>query len=560
MRNLLLILLTSIAIPAGAAAPGDPAWYIVMHRASDGSLTEVSRQLVTLSASAAPMKSSAMSRGELRDGEVRATLRDARGEEIHSEIVRIGSQVRGEFHGTDGGEIDAVIAEPDSGAGFFVLRIPAIEGLLRLEMPDAPTQILSLPAAGNSASSVGTSAKLSSFGATGPPSNRVDILIVGDGYTLDEESKFDRDADWLAERFFDPSPYADYRPFVNVRKLFVPSPESGADQPPYKAGCNNVECCSDPSAPRGTSGRFVETAFGARFCTSQIWRLLTVDLGKVYTAAAAGPEWDEILVMVNDETYGGSGGSVAVLSTHDMAVEIAIHEYGHTFTGLADEYSSPYPGFPACSDKLEPNCEPNVTDEFVPSLIKWRDWIAPTTPIPTEDAAEWKDSVGLFAGARYRDAGMYRPHSNCGMRSLAQPFCAICREAYLQVLYGGGRWMRQPGIRLIEPGTVDPQWSSKSLEPGTSVTFSAEILQTADGTVSGQWLVNGESAGEGNTLTWAATAPGRYVIELIVSDDTPYLRPSLAELARSRRQWTVSIGDGVPRRRGVRPRGISGAE
>ena len=82
----------------------------------------------------------------------------------------------------------------------------------------------------------------------------------------------------------------------------------------------------------------------------------------VFAAAAAVPDWDHILVMVNDETYGGAGGVVSVVSTHSLAADIARHEFGHAFTDLADEYDTPFPAFPSCSDLSGPACEANVTD------------------------------------------------------------------------------------------------------------------------------------------------------------------------------------------------------
>lgn len=79
-------------------------------------------------------------------------------------------------------------------------------------------------------------------------------------------------------------------------------------------------------------------------------RLVVVDDAAVLAAAAAVPNWDRILVLVNDITYGGSGGPLLGSSVHPQAPDIIRHEYGHSFTGLADEYDTPFPGFPACSD------------------------------------------------------------------------------------------------------------------------------------------------------------------------------------------------------------------
>ena len=142
-----------------------------------------------------------------------------------------------------------------------------------------------------------------------------------------------------------------------------------------------------------------------------MYRLLVVNTSKVLAAAAAMPDWDEIMVIVNDPTYGGSGGSLAVISTNGAAVQVAQHEYGHTFSRLADEYTTPFPGYPACSDMSGPACEPNVTDQTSRALIKWFPWIDAGTPIPTPNQTAYRRVVGLFQGARYLGTGMYRPKS-----------------------------------------------------------------------------------------------------------------------------------------------------
>ena len=150
--------------------------------------------------------------------------------------------------------------------------------------------------------------------------------------------------------FFSITPYSTYRNFVNTATLFTTSTQSGADHPPFSASCASTpfpSCCADPTAQTDTrAGTFVTTAFDATFCSSNIHRLLVVDNAKVLAAAAASPDWTQIFVIVNDTTYGGSGGTlIATLSTNPTALSIAQHEYGHSFTELTDEYSDVLPGF-----------------------------------------------------------------------------------------------------------------------------------------------------------------------------------------------------------------------
>ena len=166
----------------------------------------------------------------------------------------------------------------------------------------------------------------------------------------------------IANNFLSISPYNEFRHLINVQWLFAPSNESGADKP---------TCAETP----GSTVIVVDTVFDGTFCTSGIRRLVTINQSKVLTAAANVPDWDKILVLVNDNEYGGSGGNISVASTNASSVGIMQHEFGHSFTKLADEYDSAYPGYPDCSDlTVTPNCEANVTNQTAASL-KWRAWL-----------------------------------------------------------------------------------------------------------------------------------------------------------------------------------------
>lgn len=359
-----------------------------------------------------------------------------------------------------------------------------------------------------------------------PPANRFDLLILGDGYTAAEQEDFEADVEQVTEQFFSAAPYDAYRSFAGISSLFVASAQSGADHPVCADGAG------DPKA-----GTFVETAFDATFCTSGLHRLLTVNLGKVLLAAAAVPDWDQILVLVNDTAYGGAGGSVMVASMNPAAVPVAQHEFGHTFTRLADEYSSPYPGYPICSDVIGPVCEANVTDQMVRSAIKWSPWIDAATPIPTPPGTA---GVGLFQGARYLATGMFRPASDCAMRTLGAAFCPICSESFVLALYSGGWGTPAGGIDLID--AVDPPSGAVIAPRSVPLTFSAELLRPGAAMPVVQWLVDGAViAGEsGSSFTFVPTAS--HTVELRVSDPTPLVHPgnARADALESSRTWSIT--------------------
>ena len=385
-------------------------------------------------------------------------------------------------------------------------------------------------------------ADLVPLGTSGDPRNRLDLLLLGDGYTAAQQDKFLADAQKLMQNFFSISPYREYAGFVNIVALFTPSAQSGADHPQ----------CSDP-ASNGDPKRdtLVDTAFDATYCGNGVFRGVTINAGKVYAAAAAYPEWDRIGVIVNDDTYGGSGGPVWVVSTNARANEIAQHEFGHSFSGLTDEYTSPWSRATFCSDVAGVRgCEPNATDQTSRDKLKWAPWVEATTPIPTP--ASLSDKLGLFQGARYQTAGFYRPRFSCLMNlfradGLPVPFCEICREAFVLRLYEGWTSFTPQKIRLIEHAAPSTPLSAGV---GTPITFSTAPLQTANDTIRRQWSVNGtvvEAAGEAFTFTPAAA--GTYEIQLVVTDVTPFVRGKVLSASQT---WQVTAGPQQPKRRAVR--------
>lgn len=379
--------------------------------------------------------------------------------------------------------------------------------------------------------------------------NRLDVLLLGDGYTAAEAATFAQHAETLRSAMFAVTPYKEYASFVNWQPGFVASAQSGADHPPYQAGCTTSACCADTAAqndPR--AGTFVSTALDARFCVSQIHRTLYATQSKVLAAAAGFPDWDKILVTVNDPVYGGAGGSFAVLSAHAQAPRIVIHEFGHSFTGLADEYTTPYPGFPPCTDTAGSlDCEPNVTNQTNASLVKWRDWFTNGIAIPTPAGT---GGTGLFQGARYLTSGMYRPTDTlCLMRALGTNFCTVCRQEYVLALYRGGFGSPDNGIDLIEPHSEQPSASTPvPYARGTQRTFTASLLRPSVGDLRIEWLLDGTviPGADATTYTFqqSAATPATRSLELRVTDLTSFVKPYAAEdWLVHRRTWTLQIGD-----------------
>ncbi len=559
MRRLIL---TAALLWAGAAW-ADPAHYIVFEVDDGGQPQPVFHTMVDLvpDASRAPAEQPLLaSDAEMRRFAWRPLHEGVAGAD---RVVQVPRFLRGEFsrdpeHGDH--DIDHhPLIRPERIA--FVVRVPAAEAqaielvgehsLARFDLDELAANAAQLPLAGVEPVTVVSHAAAGVRGAAGNPANRVDILLLGDGYASGEQAVFNAHADALWGSMFNVTPYKEYANFVNWTTGFVASAQSGADHPPYQAGCTTTACCADTGAvndPR--AGMFVNTAFDGRFCTNQIHRLLTVNGSKVLAAAAGYPNWDVILVTVNDPVYGGAGGSISVTSAHTQGPLVVIHEYAHTFHRLADEYTSPYPGFPACSDLGgSAACEANVTNQTNRNLVKWRHWYDPTNiavPTPAGTAG-----TGLFEGARYLTTGMYRPtHNSCLMRSLGSTFCTVCRQEYVKRLYAG--WpngVPAGGIDLIEPGSESPSSAQPvAYVPGTNQAFSAALLRPEGGAVSVQWLLDGQVIAGANSENFVFNDPVPAVsartLQLRVTDTSPFVHAQMADgLMVHTRSWTLQPND-----------------
>lgn len=254
--------------------------------------------------------------------------------------------------------------------------------------------------------------------SSGPPSNRIDIAILGDGYRDLDQAQLSADARALVQSLLATPPFGEYERAFNFSVIHVISAQQGADN--------------------GAWGPDRDTALGAHYGCYGIDRLICLDTVNALTIAAQHvPGYDLALVIVNDTMYGGAGGAVAVTSINPAAHEVVRHEIGHTIAGLADEYEDPYPGYPAC-DPVNDCREPNVTLRQSRELIKWSAWLDPDIAVPTPERSEYYEryQVGVFEGARYQTSGVFRPMVyGCKMRSLVGEVCPVCREALIRSVY-----------------------------------------------------------------------------------------------------------------------------
>ena len=343
---------------------------------------------------------------------------------------------------------------------------------------------------------------------TGDPANRIDIVIVSEGYTAAQMPQFASDVNTYIASMFAQDPYREYQAYFNIRRLEVASVASGASH----------------------SGSPGNTAFGAYYNCQGIERLICVNVNWVLTATSVLPanQADIILVLVNDTEYGGGGGQVAVASLNSYAVEVILHELGHSFALLGDEYGGPPP--PACNDSVEPSYL-NVTKQTDRASIKWNQWIDPSTPLPTTYSMD--GIPGIYAGADYCDTTLFRPTYNSKMRNLNQPFWQINTEQLVRRFY-----TYTSPIDSVAPPTA----SAVTLAAGQSQTFSVVTPPPATHALDIEWWLDGalKSSGPQFSLGASALAAGNHTLQVKVADTTAMVRSDPNQLLTEDATWTVT--------------------
>src|SRR5688572_11114217 len=314
------------------------------------------------------------------------------------------------------------------------------------------------------AAPAGTTGRVWSLVENGPPDRKVDILVISEGYTQAQMPKFAADAKRLLAALFAQEPFRSRRGDFNVRALELPATDSGVNRP--------------------NAGVFRRTPVSAEYNIFDSERyVLTLDNRALRDAASSAP-YEFIEILVNDRTYGGGGiFNDQATSSVDSAFSdyVFVHEFGHHFAALADEYYTSDVAYEtgAAGKKPEP-WEPNVTALHDPAQLKWKDLVTPGTPLPTPwDKAEFEKHtaaiqqrrreirarnapesemdalfreqrawdqkflasmkysgrVGAFEGAAYEARGLYRPETDCIMFTRDPVgFCRVCRRAIERII------------------------------------------------------------------------------------------------------------------------------
>ena len=240
----------------------------------------------------------------------------------------------------------------------------------------------------------------------------VDILILPEGYTQAEMGKFVKDCDFFVKSLFSYAPYDRYRESFNIRGVMAPSEESGCTMPGDKIYKNTVM-------------RFSFWTFDSeRYCMSTDNRDIRDLAGQV--------PYDQIYILVNTKKYGGGGiynFYCSSASSNSFSSDVIIHEFGHGFAGLADEYYTDETGYDHMYNLAVEPWEPNITS-LVDFSNKWGDMLDKKTPVPTPRDPKYEQTIGVFEGGGYEAKGMYSPHMDCLMKTFkGHEFCPVCQRA-----------------------------------------------------------------------------------------------------------------------------------
>ncbi len=254
--------------------------------------------------------------------------------------------------------------------------------------------------------------KVDSVQISGDPAHSVDIVFIPEGYTEKQMNKFKSDIIRLTDSLFAVQPFKNYRNKFNLYAVLAPSVEEGADLPGENIWRNTI--------------------LNSSFYTFDSERYLTtLDFWKVRDLAALAP-CDQVYILVNTEKYGGGGiyNHYNLTSTgDDLSPQVFIHEFGHGFAGLGDEY---YDSVVSYTDFYSPEIEPwepNLTT-LVNFSSKWKNMLAPGTPIPTPVKDKSSQMIGVFEGGGYVAKGVYRPAFDCRMKSnRPDAFCKVCQKS-----------------------------------------------------------------------------------------------------------------------------------
>lgn len=341
----------------------------------------------------------------------------------------------------------------------------------------------------------------------GPMDKYINIVIVGDGYTAAQQLRFKSNATDFSNYFFAQVPFANYRNYFNVFAIEVISVDSGVTHHHTASDC--------PSAPASAVVPVVtaNTYLGCSFDHGGIHRTVSpTKLSNLSSVLSAIPQYDLVVILVNSPYYGGSGSSLYATGTMNTASrDICMHEIGHTFSDLQDEYWS---GFG--------NEAPNMTETHDPATVKWKNWLG-------------YNAIGIYQHCCGGGSSQwYRPHNNCKMQYLSYPYCNVCSEAGIEKIHS-----------LVNP--IDHYTPEASTVSSTSRYLDfilSKLVRPIPNTLNITWTLDGTALpGHSDSLKvdQSSLSMGMHTLTAKVVDTTPLIRiNNHASIHFSSVTWTIN--------------------
>ncbi|HEX8429046.1 M64 family metallopeptidase [Hymenobacter sp.] len=317
---------------------------------------------------------------------------------------------------------------------------------------------------------------------SGSLTKRINLVFVPDGYQASEMPLFISRANQALKSMLAQSPFLEYQQYFNAFAIQVPSPESGSTHPRTAPDCGSTQSFA------------ASTYFNSTFDVGGIHRLLVPQQNAALSVVLAQnfPLYDQVFVLVNSTEYGGSGGFVATASANNNATEIAIHEIGHSFAGLADEY---WAGPQYAHETF------NMTQDTNPATVRWASWIG-------------TNSVGIYPHAV--DPRWQKPHLSCKMQYLGLPFCAVCKEAFVERIH-----------TLVSPLQAYSPTTLAINSPSQDVSFALTLLPPTPNTLKITWTRDGTVFAQNAataTVALAQLPAGTHTVRALVVDTTALTR------------------------------------
>ncbi len=263
---------------------------------------------------------------------------------------------------------------------------------------------------------------------SGDPADRIDVAVVAEGYTSEEAEKFYGHAQAAVDAILSHEPFAGYRDRFNFVAVALESRDSGV------------------SVPR--EGLWLDTAVGSHYDTFYMDRYLTTTCVKMMHDKLVGIPYEHLVVLANTDTYGGGGifnSYTLTTALHPAFKPVVVHEFGHSFAGLGDEYYYETEENVAFYHSDSEPWEQNITTLY-DFGAKWDDMLPKVIQIPTsapdvniwseiEEGAAPESFIGVYEGGGYQTKGVYRPYPDCRMKTNGAPvFCPVCQRAIARII------------------------------------------------------------------------------------------------------------------------------